>query len=250
MKYLIYLRVSTEEQDVRTQLAMCIDRMDKIHPKKDYSYEVFTDDGVSSRLKLEKRPALCAMLAKVEKGVTVMVYKLDRLSRDILEMIGMYRNFIDKGAKIISLNDPHDDEFTVGLMGLLAQKERDTISVRTRDKLANKRKNAERYSRHLPYGYEMHPTKMVPVKDGNRTVVKLGALVPISKEQEALLWMGKLSAEGMSYQQIADNLTNQGYMNREGKPFHKMSIYRILNRTKQTTLEGLPQLETTALEPH
>ena len=122
--------------------------------------------------------------------------------------------------------------------------------VRTRDKLANKRKNGERYSRYLPYGYKMHPTKMIPVKEGNRTVVKLGALIPVSSEQEALALMWKLSVAGMSYQQIADNLTGLGYMNRQGLPFHKMSIYRILHRKEHAMLTDQPQQAIESLESH
>lgn len=243
MKYFIYTRVSTDDQDTQTQRDMCIERIKSMHPKGDYEYEIFTDEAVSSRLSMEKRTALTEMLAKVHKGITIVVYKLDRLSRDIIEMVSMYRNFIRKEAKIISLNDPHDDEFTVGLMGLIAQKERDTISVRTRDKLANKRKNGERYSRHIPYGYSMHPTELIHVKEGKKTVMKLGALVPELQEQEAIALMQELAAAGISYQAIADNLAHRGYMNREGKPFHKMNIYRILHRTERAMSTDLPRRE-------
>ena len=107
-----------------------------------------------------------------------------------------------------------------------------------------------KYPLNLPYGYKRAPTKLVPVKNGNRTVVKLGALVPISHEQEALALMRKLSAEGMSYRQIADNLTGQGYMNRQGLPFHKMSIYRILHRKEHAMLTGQPQQAIESLESH
>lgn len=239
MKYLVYLRVSTEEQDVETQMQMCKDRLQSMHPDGKYEVEFFIDPDMSSGVALEKRVELQKMLNSIKKGNTVLVYKLDRLSRDIIEMVTIYRLIVNKlSAKVISLNDPYSDEFSVGLMGLIAQKERDTIRMRTRDKLANKKKKGERYSGNLPYGYGLHETKLVPIKVGKEIVYKPGVLVPIEEEQEVLARMCQLAEEGMSYQSIATILTQLGCMNREGKPFQKMSIYRILSRTKETRSSG------------
>lgn len=247
MKYLVYLRVSTEEQDVETQMQMCKDRLHSMHPDGKFEVEFFIDPDMSSGVALEKRVELQKMLNSIKKGNTVLVYKLDRLSRDIIEMVTIYRLIVNKlSAKVISLNDPYSDEFSVGLMGLIAQKERDTIRMRTRDKLANKKKKGERYSGNLPYGYGMHETKLVPIKVGKEVVMKRGVLVPIDQEQRALALMQELSAEGKSYQTIASLLTQLGYMNREGKPFQKMSIYRILSRTKDAMSSGQLQEETEA----
>jgi len=59
--------------------------------------------------------------------------------------------------------------------------------------------------------------------------------------------MCQLSEEGMSYQSIATILTQLGYKNREGKPFQKMSIYRILSRIGHTRSSDQLQEESTAL---
>ena len=251
MKYLVYLRVSTEEQDVETQMQMCKDRMHSIHPNGKYSAEYFIDPDMSSGVALERRVELQRLLSSIKKGDTVLVYKLDRLSRDIIEMVTIYRLIVNKlAAHVISLNDPYSDEFSVGLMGLIAQKERDTIRMRTRDKLSNKKKKGERYSRYLPYGYGMHETKLVPIKVGKEVVLKRGVLVPIVEEQRALVLMRELSAEGKSYQSIATLLTQLGYMNREGKPFQKMSIYRILSRKEDAMSLDQPQEEREAHLSH
>lgn len=242
MKYLIYLRVSTDEQDVETQERLCLEKIKQLHPKGDCSFQIFSDPDMSSGVALEKRVELQKMLNMIKKGNTVLVYKLDRLSRDVIEMVTIYRQIVNKcEAKVLSLNDPHSDEFSVGLMGLIAQRERDTIRKRTKDKLATKKEKGERYSRYLPYGYGMHETKLVPVKVGKEIIHKRGVLVPIAEEQSALALMQELFAEGKSYQMIASALTERGYMNREGQPFQKMSIYRILSRTKDTmSLDQLP----------
>lgn len=235
MKYLIYLRVSTDKQEVETQMRMCKERIEKIHPNGDFTIQIFNDPDLSSGVAFEKRTELQNMLKSIKKGNTVLVYKLDRLSRDVIEMVSIYRHIVNKcGAKVISLNDPHDDEFSVGLMGLIAQKERDNIRMRTKDNLATKKKKGERYSGQLPYGYTLHETKLVPVKVGKDIVHKLGVLVPKAEEQEVLARMYQLSEEGNSFRQIAKILNDQGCRNREGKPFQHMSIYRILSRKENT----------------
>ena len=234
MRYLIYLRVSTDDQDVETQTRMCMERIYSLHPDGNFTFELFTDPEMSSGVPFEKRVELQKMLSSVTKGSTVLVYKLDRLSRDVIEMVTIYRTIVNRcEAKVLSLNDPYSDEFSVGLMGLIAQKERDTIRMRTRDKLATKRKKNERYSGKLPYGYTMHETHMVPIKVGKDVVYKRGVLVPIESEQEVLTRMKQFFAAGMSYHGIAKALTELGYRNREGNAFQKMSIYRILARIGQ-----------------
>jgi len=237
MKYLIYLRVSTEEQDVETQKQMCMDKIQNIHPDGRYKVKLFTDHAVSSGVQMDKRTELQNMLHEVKKGDTVIVYKLDRLSRDVIEMVTIHRLIVKTlGAHVISLNDPYSDEFSVGLMGLIAQKERDTIKLRTKDKLANKKFKGERYSRFLPYGFAMHETKTVGIKVNGEIIQKRGILIPLHHEQQAIVLMLQMHENGYSYQEICKSLTLLGYKNREEKPFQKMTVYRILERSKKATL--------------
>lgn len=236
MKYLIYSRVSTNKQDTETQKRLCVEYLQRKHPLGDYSFTIYDEGDLTSQLPMKKRPVLMQMLEEIKVGNTVLVYELDRLARDVLEQVIIYRIITrDKKSLVYSLNDPSCDEMTVTIMGAIAQKQRERIQGKTRDKLATKRNKGERYSRYLPYGYGLHETKLVPIKVGNEIVMKRGILVPIYEEQEALKLMNQLSAEGMSYSQIANSLTTLGYMNREGKPFQKMSIYRILSRKEQST---------------
>ncbi len=238
MKYLIYLRVSTERQDVETQEKMCMHYIKNKHPQGDFTYKIYADPILSTRVKLEKRVGLQEMLNALTKGCTVLVYKLDRLSRDIIEMVTIYRMITrEYGGQIHSLTDPYCDDFSVGLMGIIAEQERKTISQRTKDKLKTKKENGERTGS-VPHGYKLHETHMVPIRQGDQIVMKQGVLVPCKKELEAIRLMEEAFAMGSSYGQIAQIVNDRGYRNREGRPFHKMSIYRILQRSKQAKLEG------------
>lgn len=251
MKYLIYSRVSTNKQETETQIRLCLDFLKYKHPNGDYSYKLYDEGGLTSQLPMKKRPELMKMLDEIEVGSTVLVYELDRLARDVLEQVAIYRIITrDKKSKVHSLNDVSCDELTVTIMGAIAQRQRERIQGKTKDKLETKRKKGERYSRFLPYGYGLHETKLVPIKVGNDIVMKRGILVPIHEEQEVLKKINELSAQGLSYAGITEALTLLGYKNREGNPFQKMTIYRILARKEISTCLSQPQDLTECLVSH
>lgn len=223
-------------QNVKTQLKMCKEKMLQIHPQGDYNFEIFNEEDLSSTIKYTKRPELQKMLRSVSQGDTVIVYKLDRLSRDTIEMVTIYRKIVKEcKGNIISLTDPHSDEFSVSIMGLIAQRERESISMRTKDALKTKKDRGERYCGTLPYGWGLHETKLVPIKDGDKIVMKRGILIPIHEEQETIKTMKRFQAQGASYLMIEKCLNELGHKNREGNPWHKMSIYRILKRISEAS---------------
>jgi len=247
MRYLIYVRVSTDEQDNETQLRIAKEYLNRIHPKGDYECIIFDEGDLSTGVKYTKRPQLQKMLEAVRNDDVVIVYTLDRLARDIIEMVTAHRDITRKGATVYSLTGEHSDEFSITIMAAIAQQTRKFIRLKTKDKLQTKKQKGERYSRFLPYGYGLHETKLVPIKVGNEIVMKRGVLVPVYEEQQVLSRMYQFSAEGMSHSQIATALKHLGYMNREGKPFQKMSIYRILSRTEQTKSSDQLQEESAVL---
>lgn len=243
MKYLIYSRVSTEKQDTETQLRMCLEYIEKKHPNGKFTYKIFDEGDLTSQKPMSKRPLLMQMLEEVKKGDTVIVYELDRLARDVLEQVSIYRTIVQKKlAQLFSLND-NCDEMTVTIMGAIAQRTRERIQGKTKDKLETKKKNGERYSRYLPYGYALHETKLIPIRVGEKIVMKRGILVPIHEEQEVLKRMIDYNQMGLSYQKICNILTLEGSMNREGNEFHSMSIHRILKRHQKIEQDSSQNLQ-------
>src|SRR5262249_35873748 len=128
------------------------------------------DDGGYSGGNLE-RPALQRLLADIEAGRVqrVVVYKIDRLTRSLLDFAELARTFEGHGVGIVSVTQQFDTSTSYGRLTLnmllsFAQFEREMVSDRTRDKLRAARRKGKFTGGGLILGYDRHP-------DGGRLLV-------------------------------------------------------------------------------
>ncbi|MCY3540746.1 MAG: recombinase family protein [Gammaproteobacteria bacterium] len=100
-----------------------------------------------------KRPELDKLLAKLREGDTILVVKLDRLSRSLQDLLSITREIEEKGAHLRSLQDPLIDttspngKLIFGIFAVIAEYEKDIIRVRTLDGLAAARARGQRLGR-------------------------------------------------------------------------------------------------------
>lgn len=123
MKY-GYARVSTKDQSLNLQ----IDALEKYGCDQIYS-------EVAKGAKAD-RPEWLQLLAKVKKGDTLVIWKLDRMGRSLHHLVKVVNELLDKEVGIISLNDPIDTTTAQGklmfnLFASLAEFEKDLIRERT-----------------------------------------------------------------------------------------------------------------------
>jgi len=249
MKYLIYLRVSTNKQDEETQLSHCLNFI-KTKQQGEFQYEIFRDK-VTSKKKLFDREGGKQLFDSLRKGDIIISIRLDRISRNIYETLQLIDILDKNGSEILLVDQPGiKNKIMLGIYAGMAEEEIKTLRSRVKEKLQYKKEKGERYSRFLPYGQALHETKMVPIRVGDEVVLKRGILIPLYEEQQILSKMYQLSDTGISYQKIADELNRLGCKNREGKPFQKMSIYRILSRRELPKSEDQLQEEKEALASH
>jgi DNA invertase Pin-like site-specific DNA recombinase len=112
-----------------------------------------TDAGASGK-SLAKRPALADALAAVENGeaTTLVVAKLDRLSRSLVDFAALMERARAKGWNLVALDLGIDlstpaGEFLASVMASAAQWERRIIGQRTREGLAAKKAAGVRLGR-------------------------------------------------------------------------------------------------------
>jgi DNA invertase Pin-like site-specific DNA recombinase len=223
--YRIYLRVSTEQQDERTQLDHILRYLDK-----DVEYIVYKDIK-TSRKPLQEREGGKALLRDLQRGDTIVAIRLDRIARSLSETVLMVERLDKAGADIILIDQPGiKNKIMLGLYAGMAEEEVKLLRKRISEKLQSKKARNERYTSSLPYGFALHETKLVPVKQGKEIVMKRGLLIPVYEEQQVIKIMVELREEGRSYREIAKILDELGHKNREDRPFQKMTIKRVVER--------------------
>lgn len=125
------------------------------------------DDGGFSGGTLE-RPALKRLLADVRanKIDVIVVYKIDRLSRSMLDFLNLVELFERHGVTFVSVTQSFNTKDAMGRMALnilitFAQFERELIGERIRDKVAASRKKGIWMGGWTPLGYEVRDRKLI-----------------------------------------------------------------------------------------
>ena len=91
--------------------------------------------------KNNNRPILEQAIQEAEKsGATLIIAKIDRLSREVSFLFQLKQRIQNSGVKIKSLDIPNMDTLNLGIYGTIAQHERETISLRTKNALAELKK--------------------------------------------------------------------------------------------------------------
>jgi DNA invertase Pin-like site-specific DNA recombinase len=131
-----YARVSTDEQNLSLQ----IDALKAVGCEK-----IFSDQGISGSL--ASRPNLNRALRTLRPGDKLVVWRLDRLGRSLVNLIQLLDQLGEKGVRFHSLNENIDTTSSGGrlvfhMMAALAEFERTLISERTRAGMAAARANS------------------------------------------------------------------------------------------------------------
>ena len=111
--------------------------------------KTFSDTMSGAR---DDRPGLAALLDYVREGDTVVVWKLDRLGRNLQHILATVKALTDRGVTLVSTSDGIDSStaagrMMIGVLGSLAEYERELIKERTALKRASSRANGTKFGR-------------------------------------------------------------------------------------------------------
>jgi DNA invertase Pin-like site-specific DNA recombinase len=111
--------------------------------------KTFSDTMSGAR---DDRPGLAELMAYVREGDTVVVWKLDRLGRNTLHILETVKALTDRGVTLVSVTDGIDSStaagrMMIGVLGSLAEYERELIKERTALKRAASRTNGTKFGR-------------------------------------------------------------------------------------------------------
>ena len=159
-KVAIYIRVSTVYQVDRDSLPM--QRSDLIAYCKlileTESYEIFEDAGYSG--KNVDRPAFQEMMKRVRDGefTHILVWKIDRISRNLLDFANMYQELKTLGVTFVSKNEQFQTNTAMGeamlkIILVFAELERNMTSERVTATMIDRASKGIWNGGRIPYGY-------------------------------------------------------------------------------------------------
>jgi len=156
----VYGRQSVDKKDsisIESQIEFCR------YELKGECHREYTDKGYSG--KNTERPKFQELIRDIEQGLIskVIVYKLDRISRSIIDFANMMVLFGRYNVEFVSATEKFDTSTPMGRAMLnicivFAQLERETIQKRVQDAFYSRCKKGFFMSGQAPYGYILEPT--------------------------------------------------------------------------------------------
>lgn len=219
-QYVIYYRVSSKQQresglGIESQRAIVSGFI-----PQDAIIAEFEEQGSGGAADEKSRPLLHKAIRTANRhGAHLVVAKADRLSRSVVDALTIYEQL---GRRLICLDIPNVDKFTLTIFYAIAERELELIRVRNKARaqrmrargriIGNPRKLTDRGRR---LGAQAHQQQ---------------AIDELKHETDlARMWRD----EGLGYQAIATKLNQLGLKTRRNGRFHATTVRRMLARAEQ-----------------
>ena len=188
------------------------------------------EDGGYTGANLE-RPALRALLDDIQLGLVdcVVVYKVDRLSRSLLDFARLIGIFEERGVSLVSVTQQMNTTDSLGRLTLnillsFAQFERELIAERTRDKMRAARRKGKWLGGQPVLGYDVDPQG--------------GGLKINMEEAERVRFIFQRMAETKSGGEVVNQLSRRGWATKtwisrsgrqhQGRAFQEADLIRLV----------------------
>lgn len=215
-QYVVYYRVSTKKQG-ESGLGLEAQRTYIYHFLKAEQIaaeftEVQSGGDFETRLVLQKALQLCK-----EKGHTLAIAKIDRLSRKTEDALQIY-SMLD--GRLYSCDIPNLDKFTLTLFMAIADRERELIAIRTKQALDAKRAQIGEW-RNSTFSEKTRQKGQIQIRQKarrNTNNKRAMELIALYKDKE------------MTLQEIADRLNINGFRTAKGLLFQRTTVKRLWER--------------------
>jgi site-specific DNA recombinase len=220
MKVAIYVRVSTDEQ-AKEGFSIPAQRERLRAFCESQGWEIvqeYIEEGWSA--KDLDRPQMQRLLKDIKKGNIdiVLVYRLDRLTRSVLDLYLLLQTFEKYNVAFRSATEVYDTSTAMGrlfitLVAALAQWERENLAERVKFGIEQMIDEGKKPGGHSPYGYKFD-------KDFNCTIIE--------DEANVVRMIYRMYCDGYGYRSIADRLNELGIKPRIAKEWNHNSVRDIL----------------------
>jgi DNA invertase Pin-like site-specific DNA recombinase len=134
----------------------------------------------------DDRPGMAALLDYVRNGDTVVVWKLDRLGRNTLHILETVKALTERGVTLVSTTDGIDSStaagrMMIGVLGSLAEYERELVKERTALKRAMFLANGTKFGRQKKVAHPSHIATARRMKDDGHVAKDIAKYLGVSR---------------------------------------------------------------------
>jgi site-specific DNA recombinase len=222
MNCALYIRVSTTEQaEEGFSISAQKHRLISYADSQDWNIVgVYPDEGRSA--KDTNRPELKRLIGDIKKGMidVVLVYKLDRLTRSVLDLYELLKIFEKHNCKFKSATEVYDTTTAIGrlfltLVAALAQWERENLAERVRFGMREKVRQGQWHGSKPPYGFEIENGRLIIKQDEADVLEKMFTMYVY---------------QGLSDRKVAISLNQMGIRTQNGALWNEAKVrYKLTN---------------------
>jgi len=173
--------------------------------------------------KVDQRGELLKAIAHAKRAkATLIVAKLDRLSRNAAFLLTLQESQLP----LVFCDLPGANEFTIGIMALVAQNERKMISQRTKDALKAYKARGGLLGGARPGAHKLTAAEWAK---GQRSGAIAMAQRAAAAYSDIKPMMQEMRANGETFAAIATKLTVMGHKTRNDKAWSATQVYRVLS---------------------
>lgn len=230
MRVAIYTRKSVfsdKSDSVKNQARMCQEYI-RLHFDGDHNFTVYEDEAYTGAN--TERPALQTLINDIELGSIdfLIVYQLDRLSRNVRDFANIYDILTDHKVGFASVKESIDTNTPIGetmmyMSVVFAQMERKTIAARVYDNMVGLAGSGWWVGGNPPYGYKR--LKVVDSAGKKHTTIE-----PVPEQAERVRWFFREFTTGQySLQSFETYCKHRGIRTPRGGFFNASQLHTMLS---------------------
>ena len=231
--YAIYSRKSKftgKGESIENQIELCKNQLINKYNIDENNIKVYQDEGFTGYN--TNRPQFQEMMKDIrnKKIKCIIVYRLDRISRNVADFCNLKNEFLKYNVDFISVTENFDTSTPMGsamlmITSVFAQLERDTIAERIKDNMYELAKTGRWLGGNTPLGYKSQRIESISIDGKKRYLYKLRV---IHEEAEIikLIWNKMSELKGLG--KLESYLLQQGIKTRNGNNFTRFSLVTIL----------------------
>lgn len=215
-KYIAYYRVSTQKQGTSgLGIEAQKSSVSRFLNQESILLHEFTD--IESGKRNDRPNLLLAIEACKKENAILLIAKLDRLSRNV----GFIYTLKESRVKFKCCDMPDANSVTIGIMAVLAQEERERTSQRTKDALAELKRQ----------GIKLGSPENLNDKAREKGLrVRQQNALQDENNRKATALICSLRNEGKSFYNITQQLNNVGFKTRRGNAFTQVQVKLLFER--------------------